>query len=160
MKDVGSVPKQPGSPFAIVSQPAKDPVCGMTVDPLRAAGSYQHGGKTWYFCSLHCLEKFQADPAIFTGESRPPSPAPATAAAGTTYTCPMHPEVVRNGPGACPICGMALEPKIVSLDQEENSELIDMRRRFWTSVILTAQILFVAMGEMITGPTAVHLHSG
>ena len=160
MNDVGFIPKQPGSPFAIVGQPAKDPVCGMTVDPARAAGSHQYEGKTWYFCSLHCLEKFRADPARFTGESRPPSPAPPAAAAGTDYTCPMHPEVARNGPGACPICGMALEPKTVSLDQQENPELIDMQRRLWTSAILTAPILFMAMAEMIAGPRGDHVYAG
>jgi len=135
----------------------------MTVDPARAAGSYEYGGKKWYFCSRHCLEKFQAEPEKYTG-ARPaiaqamasvatPTASPV-GAAGVTYTCPMHPEVVRNRPGACPICGMALEPTTVALDQEENSELADMTRRFWTSAILTAPVLLMTMGEMIVGGAA------
>jgi P-type Cu+ transporter len=161
MRNLSSVPQQPQSPFAIVSQPAKDPVCGMTVDPARAAGSWEYGEKKWYFCSRHCLEKFRAEPEKYTGERPAIAPAPAAVpaaapvgAAGITYTCPMHPEVVRNGPGACPICGMALEPKTVTLEQEENPELADMKRRFWTSVILTTPILLMTMGEMIAGGSA------
>jgi Cu+-exporting ATPase len=159
------VPQQPQPPFAIVSQPAKDPVCGMTVDPARAAGSWEYGGKKWFFCSRHCLDKFQAEPEKYTSEKPAIAPAsvavpvaaPVTvpaAAAGITYTCPMHPEVVRNGPGACPICGMALEPTTVTLDQPENPELVDMTRRFWTSAILTTPVLLMTMGEMIAGSSA------
>jgi Cu+-exporting ATPase len=164
VRNLSSVPQQPQSPFAIVSQPAKDPVCGMTVDPARAAGSYEYGGKKWYFCSRHCLEKFQAAPEKYTGEKPATtqaaaaapvaSPVAAPAAAGVTYTCPMHPEVVRNGPGACPICGMALEPTTVTLEQEKNPELADMTRRFWTSAVLTTPILLMTMGEMIAGSSA------
>ncbi len=156
------MPQAPGSPFAIVSQPAKDPVCGMTVDPARAAGVYEYGGKKWYFCSRHCLEKFRADPGKYTGERPAEAPAPATPAPSenVTYTCPMHPEVVRDGPGACPICGMALEPTTVTLEQQENPELADMKRRFSTSVILTTPILLMTMGEMIAGHSAVAFYSG
>src|SRR5688572_10075291 len=97
----------------------RDPVCGMTVEPGSAAGSAVHDGATYHFCSRHCLEKFRADPGRYLG----PEPAaadhsccggakqtPAAAPAGSKYTCPMHPEVVRDGPGTCPKCGMALEP--------------------------------------------------
>ena len=121
----------------------------MTVDPGHAAGSHAHGGKIWYFCSRHCLEKFQSDPARYTGDKpaavevhAAPSASPAE------YTCPMHPQIVQSGPGTCPICGMALEPRVVSADEQENPELADMRRRFWISVALTAPILFTTMGEM------------
>jgi Cu+-exporting ATPase len=116
----------------------------MTVDPAKAAASYEYGGKKWYFCCQHCLEKFRSDPQKFTGEK----PVAAPVIAGTDYTCPMHPEVVRSGPGACPICGMALEPAVATLDDGENPELADMGRRLWVSAILTAPILAMAMGAM------------
>ena len=115
----------------------------MTVDPAKAAASYEHGGKKWYFCCQRCLEKFQSDPAKYTGEK----PAEA-AAGGSSYTCPMHPEIVRSGPGACPICGMALEPVVATLDEGENPELALMGRRLWVSALLTAPILALAMFGM------------
>jgi Cu+-exporting ATPase len=153
---LGLMPLPSSSPFAIVSQPAKDPVCGMTVEPAKAAGSYEYGGKKWYFCNAGCLEKFRNDPQKYTGE-KPVQPAavpePVT---GVAYTCPMHPEIVRSGPGACPICGMALEPLVATLDDGENPELTDMRRRFWISTVLTAPVLLLAMSHMggagIVGP--------
>lgn len=121
----------------------------MSVDPAHAAGSHRHGGKTWYFCSRHCLEKFQADPARYTGE-KPPAVElnAAPSASPTEYTCPMHPQIVQSGPGSCPICGMALEPRVATAEEQENPELADMRRRFWVSVALTAPILLTTMGEM------------
>src|SRR5579872_2536962 len=124
----------------------------MTVDPAHAAGSYQYGGKTWYFCNPSCLERFRADPERYINPKigaadQPSSPAPG----GVLYTCPMHPQVVQNGPGSCPYCGMALEPKTISLEEVENPELRDMQRRFWVSVILTTPILLMTMGEMIAG---------
>ncbi len=118
----------------------------MTVDPAKAAASYEYAGKKWYFCCQHCLEKFRSDPQKYSGER--PAAAPAVVA-GASYTCPMHPEIVRNGPGACPICGMALEPTVATLDEGENPELADMGRRLWASAILTAPILLIAMGEMV-----------
>src|SRR5579864_6282471 len=148
------MPPQPNSPFVIVSHHAKDPVCGMTVDPARAAASYEYGGKTWYFCNPRCLEKFRADPAKYTSETSLPTPAAPAPAMGVTYTCPMHPEVVRNGPGACPICGMALEPRTVTLEEGENPELASMQRRFWIAVALTAPILLISMSG-IMGRTAI-----
>jgi Cu+-exporting ATPase len=89
---------------------ATDPVCGMTVDPARAAGSHEHEGRTYWFCSKHCLAKFRADPAAYV-EKREPEP-PAAAPAGAQNTCPMHPEIVQAGPGSCPKCGMALVPLV------------------------------------------------
>ncbi len=144
------VAPHPTNPFAIVGQLAKDPVCGMTVDPAKAAGWHEYGGKKWYFCSLHCVEKFRRDPQQYTGE-KPRATAPPSVE-GATYTCPMHPEIVRSGPGACPICGMALEPAVATLDQGENPELGIMGRRLWVSAILTAPILAMAMGEMVHFP--------
>ncbi len=176
----------------------EDPVCGMTVTPESAAGSFAHNGKTYYFCSRQCLNKFRDDPEHYL--NRPPEPMmsqpvgiqrakPVTETIKAQvytcpmhpevrsdkqgacpkcgmaleplnvtpprqkvqYTCPMHPEIVRDAPGGCPICGMALEPRTVSLDEEENPELVDMRRRFWMSAILSIPIFFIGMSEMIPG---------
>ena len=133
----------------------------MTVEPAKAAGSYEYGGKKWYFCNVRCLEKFRNDPQKFVGEKAATPPLPDhEAVAGGVYTCPMHPEIVQHGPGACPICGMALEPLVAALDEPENPELADMRRRFWVSAVLTAPILVMAMldmfgGRMLTGGTEV-----
>ena len=136
-----------------------DPVCGMTVDPERAAGHVEYKGETYYFCSTHCVHKFREDPDRFLNKSVSPQMtqiAPREAPASVTdkkteYTCPMHPEVVRVGPGFCPICGMALEPRTATLEDEDNSELIDMRRRFWVSAALSLPLLLLAMSEMIPG---------
>src|SRR5215207_7497214 len=104
-----------------------DPVCGMTVDPERAAGQYEYKGQTYYFCSTHCVHKFREDPERFLNKSVSPqmtqiAPRKKIQTSGTEYTCPMHPEVVRNAPGFCPICGMALEPRTASLEEEDHSE--------------------------------------
>jgi P-type Cu+ transporter len=120
------------------SGPKKDPVCGMTVDPAKAAGKHQHKDKAYYFCSKGCLEKFKADPERYLA----PPPAKQEPAKGQ-YTCPMHPEIVQNGPGSCPKCGMALVP--LAGAQEDDSELRDMTRRFWLSAVLSAPLLFIAM---------------
>ena len=127
---------------AAPSHGVKDPVCGMTVDPAKAAGKHEHHGKTYYFCSKGCLEKFKARPENYLGAK--PAPAPANAAG--QYTCPMHPEVVQDGPGSCPKCGMALVP--VGGAQEDDSELRDMTRRFWVSAVLSLPLVFLAMGPM------------
>lgn len=183
-----------------ISDKKLDPVCGMTVDPASAAGSFHYQDQTYYFCSTHCLHKFQAGPDQFLNASpvaiaiqpvgiqrgpQPPAkqastntgytcpmhpevreetakacpkcgmgleplglPAPQTK---TEYTCPMHPEIVRDAPGSCPICGMALEPRIVSLAEEDNSELREMSRRFWLGVTLSIPLLVIGMSELIPG---------
>jgi Cu+-exporting ATPase len=137
--------------------PALDPVCGMTVNPETAAGSFEYHGKTYYFCSTHCLHRFRENPESFLTKTTPQpigitrQPKPAPAVAGQKYTCPMHPEIVRDGPGSCPICGMALEPMTASLDEEANPELVDMTRRFWTAVVLTIPVLVLGMSEFIPG---------
>ena len=125
-----------------------DPVCGMTVSPAEAAGHVEHDGKTYYFCSRHCVERFSADPAAFLDGGAPPAPA---APPGTQYTCPMHPEIVRDAPGACPICGMALEPRTVSLEDTPNPELADMTRRFAIGALLGAPVFLLAMSDMVLG---------
>src|SRR5689334_14240441 len=122
---------------------AKDPVCGMTVEtdtPHRA----EHEGKTYYFCSAGCRAKFVADPGRYLTPSAPDT-SPSSKA--KLWTCPMHPQIVRDGPGSCPLCGMALEPMTPSADEGENPELTEMTRRFWVSLALSVPLVIVAMGH-------------
>ncbi|HEA52788.1 heavy metal translocating P-type ATPase [Marinobacter antarcticus] len=121
---------------------AKDPVCGMSVDPLTAEHRSQHAGKTWYFCSARCQSKFDEDPGKYLGE-RQESAKPA--APGAMYTCPMHPEIRQQGPGDCPICGMGLEPEQVSLNDGPSEELTDMTRRFWIGLFLALPVVVIEM---------------
>ncbi|HEX3314404.1 MAG TPA: heavy metal translocating P-type ATPase [Gemmataceae bacterium] len=133
-----------------------DPVCGMTVDPDRAAASVRQGDRTFHFCSKSCGVKFQANPDKYLGgKTEPMEPAPN----GTLYTCPMDPEVKQDHPGACPKCGMALEPMEPALDEGPNPELVDMSRRFWIAVVLTAPVFVLAMADMIPGARG-HLDTG
>jgi len=136
-----------GRMLRMAEQGAVDPVCGMTVVPERAAGYFEYKGHTYYFCGKGCLERFKADPEKYLAPKAPP-PAPV---AGTTYTCPMHPEIVRDAPGACPICGMALEATMPSLDEGRNPELLDMSRRFWIAAALGLPVFLLAMGDMVFG---------
>ncbi len=123
----------------------RDPVCGMTVE-TSSPHKTEHDGQTWHFCSSHCQERFEASPEQFLQDQPPPEASPSG-----IYTCPMHPEIIQDGPGSCPICGMALEPRTVSIEDEENPELVDMSRRFWFAAALTIPLLIVAMGDMVTG---------
>ena len=188
----------------------KDPVCGMDVDPTAAQHTLEYAGKTFYFCSAHCLKKFRNNPEHFFGGTpgatavpssmggltqisagssgiehpgaderhyicpmcpdvrevgagpcpscgmalEPESPLPTTK---IEYTCPMHPEIARTEPGSCPICGMALEPKTVTATEEQSPELLDMTRRFWISLALTAPLLIVAMVDMLPGMPVQHV---
>ncbi len=127
----------------------------MTVDLDHAkGGTLVHDGREYGFCSARCRERFQADPRRFFDPAAAP---PATAAPpGTKWTCPMHPEVEADGPGACPICGMALEPRTVSVEEEENPELRDMLRRFWVSLVLTAPLLLLGMSDLLPGRPVQH----
>ncbi|MEC7376859.1 MAG: YHS domain-containing protein, partial [Pseudomonadota bacterium] len=126
----------------------KDPVCGMSVDPHSAEHRSQYAGRTWYFCSAGCQSKFEQDPDRYLVENkREEEPV----APGTMYTCPMHPEIRQQGPGDCPICGMALEPEQVSLDDGPSEELRDMTRRFWIGLVLTLPVLVLEMGGHLTG---------
>jgi Cu+-exporting ATPase len=159
----------------------RDPVCGMMVDPAIAKRKTEHGGKTFFFCSAGCLEKFRVEPARYASApaligieatgSIPAQPAPAAAAQATSspasppaamstsgatgstkYTCPMHPEIVRDGPGACPICGMALEPLTITAGEEKpDPELRSTTIRFWICAALAAPILVLSMGGALTG---------
>ena len=138
--------------------PTLDPVCGMTVDPATARYHAHHDGEDVHFCSARCLQKFEAAPEQYLhgthghahhGHAHHAHAHAANAAApaipGAQYTCPMHPEIVQDGPGTCPICGMALEPMMPSAEEEENPEATDFRRRFWWTLPLTAAVLVLAM---------------
>ncbi|MFL4998909.1 MAG: heavy metal translocating P-type ATPase [Xanthobacteraceae bacterium] len=120
-----------------------DPVCGMSVDPHTTPHRHTYQGRPYYFCSAGCHTKFAADPARYvlpTATGAPPVPA------GTIYTCPMHPQIRQIGPGTCPICGMALEPELVSAESEPNPELADMRGRFWAGLVLAVPVVALEMG--------------
>src|SRR5665213_2711744 len=119
---------------------ATDPVCGMTVDPASAKHRAEHRGDSYYFCSAGCKTKFIAAPQKYLGE-RMPEPA----VEGAIYICPMHPQVRQSGPGACPICGMALEPEMPTADTGPNPELADMTRRFWIGLVLALPVMIIDM---------------
>jgi len=179
-----------GKEIAHANDHAIDPVCGMTVKPATAAGRFEHEGEESFFCSAHCLEAFRRDPARFLNRSpqqpesvlpkpiqigRPEFTCPMhpevrqsgpgacpkcgmglepTSAVVTTkieYTCPMHPEIVRDKAGSCPICGMTLEPRTISLDEEENPELVDMTTRFWISLALSVPVFLIGMSDFLPG---------
>ncbi|WP_354241188.1 heavy metal translocating P-type ATPase [Bradyrhizobium sp. LA2.1] len=126
-----------------------DPVCGMTVDPAASKHHHTHHGETFHFCSAGCRTKFAADPAKYLAREKAPEPEMP---AGTIYTCPMHPEIRQVGPGSCPICGMALEPEVASLDTGPNPELADMTRRFWIGGALALPAVVLEMGGHLAGP--------
>ncbi|WP_433995878.1 heavy metal translocating P-type ATPase [Bradyrhizobium genosp. L] len=122
---------------------AIDPVCGMKVNPATAKHRFSYQDEEYLFCSGRCRERFEAEPEKFLKPREPEPPAPA----GTIYTCPMHPEVRQVGPGSCPICGMALEPEHISLDDGPDPEMIDMTRRFWIALALTLPVFVLEMGS-------------
>ena len=133
-----------------------DPVCGMTVDPAKTAHHASQDGDDYHFCSAGCRTRFVADPGKYLGDVPRPEPE---ATPGAIWTCPMHPEIRQEGPGTCPICGMALEPEEPSLDDAPNPELVDFTRRFWLSAILAVPLLVVSMvaemlGIQIVSPAA------
>jgi Cu+-exporting ATPase len=131
---------------AAAANAAKDPVCGMTVDPHAAKHRSERGGRTHYFCSAGCKDKFEADPARYL---EPAAVEPA--APGAIYTCPMHPEIRQVGPGNCPICGMALEPLVATGAEGANPELADMTRRFWIGLALSVPVFALEMGGHLAG---------
>jgi len=128
---------------------AVDPVCGMAVDPNAGKPSYRHAGHVYYFCSDGCRSKFAADPSRYLVRSGEPEPLPQ----GALYTCPMHPEIVQEGPGHCPICGMALEPMGVPPEHEHGGhpELVDFTRRLWVAVPLSLALVALDMGTHVVG---------
>jgi Cu+-exporting ATPase len=139
--------------LAVTGAAAVDPVCGMTVQPATAAGSYEYQGKTYYFCATSCLTKFRTDPNHYLTppEQRIPHVMPVPSGGVIEYICPMDPEVLETKPGACRICGMALEPKVVSLEDERNPELEDMTRRFWICLGPSLLVMLLAMADMVPG---------
>jgi Cu+-exporting ATPase len=122
----------------------------MSVDPATARHQTEHDGRTFYFCSDRCRTKFAADPAKYLGGAPRPA-APADVPEGTIYTCPMHPQVRQVGPGSCPICGMALEPELATAETGPNPELIDMTRRFWVGLAVSAPVVILEMGGHLVG---------
>src|SRR4051812_29126193 len=126
----------------------RDPVCGMSVDPASSKHRFDYRGETYHFCSAGCRTKFAADPASYLEKASKPK---AVAPEGTIYTCPMHPEIRQTGPGSCPICGMALEPEVASLDAPPNPELADMTRRLWIGLVLTIPVVVLEMGAHVVG---------
>jgi len=117
----------------------------MTVDPATAKHQTEHRGQQHYFCSAGCKTKFDADPERYLSTASSHAEPPA-APPGTVYTCPMHPEIRRDAPGSCPICGMALEPVMVTADEGPSAELVDMTRRFWIGLVLTVPVFLLEMG--------------
>src|SRR5262245_43058105 len=151
---------------SLLSQPATaiDPVCGMTVNPATAHGPHVHNGQPYYFCNPGCLRKFQINPERYLNRGPDlaamtpdvPAVAPPVAHApgspATRYICPMDPEVVSDRPGACPICGMALEPAAPTAESGPDPELVSMQRRLWVGIALGIPVVILAMGEMALGP--------
>jgi Cu+-exporting ATPase len=153
-----------------------DPICDMTVDPQTAKWKFEHAGRTYCFCSRYCLEEFQTDPEKYAAPpadgsaelaarwvgsktrrgERPAAHTQEAAPPGAVYTCPMHPEVRQTGPGACPLCGMALEPEAPAAEEGPNPELADMARRFWVSLALTIPVAFIGMSDMLLGGALQH----
>ncbi len=128
-------------------QTGTDPVCGMVIDPATTAHHFEHAGRTYHFCSAGCRTRFVADPDVYL-RGKPGSRPTATT--GMMWTCPMHPQIRREGPGTCPICGMALEPEEPSLDDAPSPELVDFTRRLWVAGVLTVPLLAVSMfAEML-----------
>jgi len=125
----------------------KDPVCGMRVDPETTSHRAEHEGVAYYFCSAGCRAKFLADPDRYLA----PDASSAAPVSASVWTCPMHPEIRRPGPGSCPICGMALEPAAPSADDGPNPELVDFTRRLWVSAVLAVPLLLISMGGEMAG---------
>jgi P-type Cu+ transporter len=170
--------KNPGLPILSSAPRVKDPVCGMMVDPQKAAGKFEHEGRTYYFCSPGCAERFRKEPEKFLAApgtagmgsrshhavgSSHVAPAEVAIGDGTAltkaplkhvrYTCPMHPEIVQIRPGTCPKCGMALEPMDIVGADEADPEYSSMRLRFWVSAVLSLPVLLLAMlGDMLRLP--------
>ncbi|HTF34947.1 MAG TPA: heavy metal translocating P-type ATPase [Myxococcota bacterium] len=142
-----------------MSEPLTDPVCGMTI-AVDGSHHFEYAGVVHHFCGARCLARFREDPAHYVGSTpqrqaqerdHALAPDPSSNAPIRRYTCPMHPQIVRNAPGTCPICGMALEPMLPSLEDEESAELRDMRRRFWVGLVLSTPLVVLTMSDAIPG---------
>src|ERR1700687_5116990 len=160
-----SNPQSSGLPILPSAPKEKDPVCGMVVNPEKPVGRVEHAGKTYYFCSARCAERFQKEPAKFLVapgragmEHTPAAKVAAPAAAkNVRYTCPMDPEIVQIGPGTCPKCGMALEPMDIVAEEQPDAEYESMRKRVWVSAALSLPILILSMFVEALG---LHVESG
>ena len=129
-----------------------DPVCLMEIEEEDSVGTVEYEGVTYHFCADVCLERFQENPAQFLTGQPAVAPPPVVGDGETVqYTCPMDPEVVRDAPGPCPLCGMALEPMVITLDAGPNPELVDMTRRFWIAAALAAPVFVLTMADMLMG---------
>ena len=126
-----------------------DLVCGMTVDPASAKHHTDYKGQTYYFCRAGCREKFEADPERYLSPEK--SALSAVVPEGAIYICPMDPEIRQAGPGSCPICGMALEPELITADAGPNPELADISRRFWIGLALALPVFLMEMGGHMAG---------
>src|SRR5580693_7005741 len=163
----------PGLPILASSAPEKDPVCGMQVDPAKPAGKVEHKGKTYYFCSARCAERFSQDAEKFLAAPgaaemhHGSAPTEQGAILHTSsvapsksnekkirYTCPMHPEIVQIRPGSCPKCGMALEPMDIVAEEQADPEYESMHKRFWVSLALSLPVLAISM---FGGAAGLHL---
>jgi Cu+-exporting ATPase len=139
---------------AVAETRATNPVCGMKVDPATSRRRYEHAGATYHFCSAGCRTKFEADPAKYLApKTEPPVLAPAQG--GTTYTCPMQPQIRQKGPGSCLICGMALEPEEITAESAPSHELTDITRRFSVGMVLALPVFILEMDGHIP---ALELH--
>lgn len=152
------MPLQVRSPIAELPNETRDPVCGMIVEPGRAIDSEAYEGRNYFFCSRVCALKFRADPRHYADRASSRAPAPMTSDAQprpfdreTKWTCPMHPQIVRDGPGSCPICGMALEPMMPKVGSGQNPELRSMTRRFWIGLALSIPIIALELGGELFG---------
>jgi P-type Cu+ transporter len=155
----------------VVTKTEMDPVCGMSVQPERAAARREYAGETYYFCAEGCARKFDAAPQKYSGlavrsSAEPPSAAAQSPArsldivsSSNIYTCPMHPQIARQEPGSCPICGMALEPRTATAEDEKNPELASMSRRFWVSASLSLPVFVLGMSDFLPGQPVQHLLS-
>jgi len=155
----------PADPNRVTAKEYTDPVCGMKTEDETAFMKYEHEGQPYFFCSDNCLDKFKRDPAKYVlathedhDHAQPQETVTSSSDTSAQYTCPMHPEILQNGPGACPKCGMALEPVMPS-EEENQSEYLYMRRRFRIGAILTLPLVIIAMRELIPGNPLEHLAS-
>ena len=144
-------------------QKALDPVCGMEVDPSAPAATLLHEGTTYLFCSTHCLEKFKSSPDSFTGavETKPGHSITATIESTlkvNTFTCPMHPEIIKDVPGSCPICGMDLVLRVPA-DTEENKAYKELSKKLKVAVFFTLPVFILSMSEMMPGNPFISLLS-
>jgi Cu+-exporting ATPase len=149
-----STPRRPS--LNVIQSSAIDPVCGMTVDPARAAAKVEYDGRTFYFCSLHCARRFEPRPEYYLEGDHRREPMPSAKSEGVKYTCPMDPEIVQEGPGTCPKCGMALEPMAPTAEQGPDPEYVSMRSRFWVAMVLTIPVFTIAMAGLIPSESLMH----